>query len=96
VAFKDTFVNKKLYPVVGMDSYCPIEANFGSRPFVFDVVAYQRNLLGGEEKVSSDGGSNRSDGGGVGGGGQSRSIYRLGPCIMERIMLCLLSLRRKW
>ena len=31
-----------LFPVVGLDSYCPISLNFGDKPFAFDIDALER------------------------------------------------------
>jgi len=37
-----TVVDLPLYPVIGCGSTCPLVANFGARPFVFDVRAFER------------------------------------------------------
>ena len=33
-------LQKDLYPVVGIDTRCPIDCNFGSKPFSFDLSSF--------------------------------------------------------
>ena len=37
---------RPLYPVIGLDSHCLVTANFGAKPFAFDVPAFESWFTG--------------------------------------------------
>lgn len=33
-----------LFPTISLDSYCPVEVNFGAKPFLFDLPAFEADV----------------------------------------------------
>ena len=44
-----------LFPVVGLDSYCPVSLNFGDKPFAFDIDALERAAWDWRRRVRDEG-----------------------------------------
>lgn len=38
----EAFIERGLYPTVGVDTECPLFVNFGARPFRFDLNKFTR------------------------------------------------------
>ena len=45
IAFADVSITQKWYPVVGIDTPCCLDVNFGCRrPFLFDLLAFEQRV----------------------------------------------------
>ena len=45
IAFPDVPVTQKWYPVVGIDTACNLQVNFGTKiPFLFDLLAFEQRV----------------------------------------------------